>query len=767
MSDLVIVESPAKAKTIEKILGKGYTVKASVGHVKDLPPRRLGVDIQDGFVPEYVVIRGKAKILEELRKSAKRAEKIYLAPDPDREGEANAWHIASESEGKNRAEIYRVLFNEITPRAIREAMRHPGRIDESKVNAQQARRILDRLVGYQISPLLWRKVRRGLSAGRVQSVALRLICDREKEIEAFVPVEYWTVTVVLEGEQPPPFEAQLVKIGNKKAEIRTAEVAHAVAEQLRSAEFVVGEVKTRERRRQPPPPFITSKLQQDGATRLHFSARKTMTLAQGLYEGMAIGPDGVVGLITYMRTDSTRVAGEAQAEALTYIGTTFGQAYVPEKPNIYRSKKSAQDAHEAIRPTSVLRTANHVRAYLDRDHHALYQLIWARFIASQMRPAVFDVTTADIQAGEFGLRASGSVLKFDGFLKVYAEEPPAVREGEEVEESSNRALPPLQPGQVLHLVEVKPEQHFTQPPPRYTEASLVGELERCGIGRPSTYATILNIIQDRNYVETQERKFYPSELGRLVSDLLVENFPAILDIEFTAAMEDLLDEVEEGRKPWTEALREFYDPFEKDLKEASHRMRSLKQMVEPTSEVCEKCGKPLVIRLGRYGRFLACSGYPACKNTRPLEREGASAKPPQVVTGEVCEQCGSPMLVRKGRYGEFLACSAYPRCKVAKPMRLGIACPTAGCTGELVQRRTKKGRVFYGCHRYPACQYMLWSKPLPIPCPTCQARFLVEQGSARKGKRLRCVREGCGYDAPVDDVPTPNGADGSARVERS
>jgi DNA topoisomerase I len=750
MADLVIVESPAKAKTIEKILGKGYTVKASVGHVRDLPPKRLGVDLRDGFTPEYIVIRGKAKVLDELRASAKRAGKIYLAPDPDREGEAIAWHIAQELDGKKRDAIYRVLFNEITPRAITAAMRNPGRIDEDKVNAQQARRILDRLVGYQISPLLWRKVRRGLSAGRVQSVALRLICEREKEIDAFVPQEYWTVTVVLEGEQPPSFEAQLVKIGDTKAQIQTAEVAHAIAAQLRQAQFIVGEVKTRERRRQPPPPFITSRLQQEGANRLRFSARKTMTLAQSLYEGLSIGPDGVVGLITYMRTDSTRVSEDAQRETLEFINATYGQEYSPEKPNVYRSKKSAQDAHEAIRPTSTVRLPDQIHAYLDRDHHNLYQLIWARFVASQMRPAIFDVTTADIAASEFGLRASGSVLKFDGFLKVYTEDRPATGGGDAEEADQNRALPPLQSGQVLRVIDVKPEQHFTQPPPRYTEASLVAELEKRGIGRPSTYATILSIIQDRDYVETKERKFYPTELGRLVSDLLVEHFPDVMDIEFTAAMEDLLDQVEEGKRPWVGVLREFYEPFEKHLQAASQRMPSVKNMVEPTTEVCEKCGKPMVIRLGRYGKFLACSGYPECKATRPLKAENTEANSIGAVTSEVCEQCGSPMVVRKGRYGEFLACSAYPTCKVAKPMRLGVACPTAGCTGELVQRRTKRGRMFYGCNRYPDCQYTLWSKPVPMPCPECQSPFLVEQGSARKGKVLRCMRDGCGYESPLE-----------------
>jgi DNA topoisomerase I len=750
MPDLVIVESPAKAKTIEKILGKGYTVKASVGHVRDLPPKRLGVDLRDDFTPEYIVIRGKAKVLEELRASAKRAGKIYLAPDPDREGEAIAWHIAQELNGKKPDAIYRVLFNEITPRAIAAAMRNPGRIDADKVNAQQARRILDRLVGYQISPLLWRKVRRGLSAGRVQSVALRLICEREKEIDAFVPQEYWTVTVVLEGDQPPSFEAQLAKIGNKKAQIQTAEVAQAIAAQLRQARFTVGEVKTRERRRQPPAPFITSRLQQEGANRLRFSARKTMTLAQGLYEGLSIGPDGVVGLITYMRTDSTRVSPDAQSETLAFITTTYGQPYAPEKPNIYRSKKSAQDAHEAIRPTSTVRLPEQIRSFVDRDHHNLYQLIWARFVASQMRPAVFDVTTADITAGEYGLRASGSVLKFDGFLKVYTEDRPATSvEGEEDGDQS-RALPPLQEGQVLRVVDVKPEQHFTQPPPRYTEASLVAELEKRGIGRPSTYATILSIIQDRDYVETKERKFYPTELGRLVSDLLVEHFPDVMNIEFTAAMEDLLDQVEEGKKPWVGVLHEFYEPFEKHLQAASQHMPSVKNMVEPTTEVCEKCGKPMVIRLGRYGKFLACSGYPECKATRPLKAEDTGTNSVGAVTSEVCEQCGSPMVVRKGRYGEFLACSAYPTCKVAKPMSLGIACPTPGCTGQLVQRRTKRGRIFFGCNRYPDCQYTLWSKPVPIPCPECQAPFLVEQGSARKGKFLHCTREGCGYESPVD-----------------
>jgi DNA topoisomerase-1 len=750
MPDLVIVESPAKAKTIEKILGKGYTVKASVGHVRDLPPKRLGVDLQDGFTPEYIVIRGKAKVLEELRASAKRAGKIYLAPDPDREGEAIAWHIAQELNGQEQNTIYRVLFNEITPRAIAAAMRNPGRIDEDKVNAQQARRILDRLVGYQISPLLWRKVRRGLSAGRVQSVALRLICEREKEIEAFVPQEYWTVTVVLEGDQPPSFEAQLVKVGNKKAQIQTAEVAHTIADQLRLAQFVVGDVKTRERRRQPPAPFITSRLQQEGANRLRFSARKTMTLAQGLYEGLAIGDDGVVGLITYMRTDSTRVSEDAQRETLAFINATYGRQYAPEKPNVYRSKKSAQDAHEAIRPTLTLRTPDQINPYLDRDQRSLYQLIWSRFVASQMRPAIFDVTTADIAAGEYGLRASGSVLKFDGFLKVYTEDQPTPAGGNDEEANQNRALPPLHAGQVLRVLEVKPEQHFTQPPPRYSEASLVAELEKRGIGRPSTYATILSVIQDRDYVETKERRFYPTELGRLVSDLLVEHFPDVMDVEFTAAMENLLDQVEEGKRPWVGVLRDFYEPFERHLQVASQRMPSVKNMAEPTTEICEKCGKPMVIRLGRYGKFLACSGYPECKATRPMKSEDTGANQVGVLTSEVCEQCGSPMVVRTGRYGEFLACSAYPTCKVAKPMRLGVACPTEGCTGELVQRRTKRGRVFYGCNRYPDCQFTLWSKPVPMPCPECRAPFLVEQGSARKGKFLRCVREGCGYESPLE-----------------
>ena len=750
MPDLVIVESPAKAKTIEKILGKGYTVKASVGHVRDLPPKRLGVDLRDDFAPEYIVIRGKVKVLDELRASAKRAGKIYLAPDPDREGEAIAWHIAQELTGKKPDVIYRVLFNEITPRAITAAMRNPGRIDEDKVNAQQARRILDRLVGYQISPLLWRKVRRGLSAGRVQSVALRLICDREKEIDAFVPQEYWTVTVVLEGEQPPSFEAQLAKIGNKKAEIQTADVAHAIAAQLRQAQCIVGAVKTRERRRQPPAPFITSRLQQEGANRLRFSARKTMTLAQSLYEGLSIGPDGVVGLITYMRTDSTRVSPDAQGETLEFIKATYGQQYAPEKPNVYRSKKSAQDAHEAIRPTSTIRLPDQIHPFVDRDHHHLYQLIWSRFVASQMRPAIFDVTTADIAAGEFGLRASGSVLKFDGFLKVYTEDRPATAAGGDEDADQSRALPPLHEGQVLRVLDVKPEQHFTQPPPRYTEASLVAELEKRGIGRPSTYATILSIIQDRDYVETKERKFYPTELGRIVSDLLVEHFPDVMNIEFTAAMEDLLDQVEEGKRPWVGVLHEFYEPFEKHLQAASQHMPSVKNMVEPTTEVCEKCGKPMVIRLGRYGKFLACSGYPECKATRPLKAEDTGVNGIGAVTSEVCEQCGSPMVIRKGRFGEFIACSAYPTCKVAKPMSLGISCPTPGCTGALVQRRTKRGRMFYGCNRYPDCQYTLWSKPVPMPCPECQAPFLVEQGSVRKGKLLRCGREGCSYESPVE-----------------
>ncbi|RMF84520.1 MAG: type I DNA topoisomerase [Nitrospinota bacterium] len=752
---LVIVESPAKAKTLKKFLGKDFTVKASVGHVKDLPEKRLGVDIEDNFRPEYVVIRGKAKILKELRESALKADKVYLAPDPDREGEAIAWHIAESLQGKAPEDIYRVLFNEITQQAVRQAMAHPQRIDQNKVLAQQTRRILDRLVGYKISPLLWKKVQQGLSAGRVQSVALRLICEREREIQNFVPQEYWSITARLEGQNPPPFAAKLIKIGKKKAEIGDETTARQIVEGVRTLPLSVEKVTRKTQRRQPPPPFITSRLQQEAANKLHFSAQKTMRIAQTLYEGVALGAEGEVGLITYMRTDSTRVAPEAQQEARTYIQERFGRDYLPAKPRTYRNRKGIQDAHEAIRPTSVLRDPETVRPYLTRDQYRLYALIWERFVASQMAAAVFDLTTVDIRGGEYLFRATGSVLRFPGYLRLRQDGDqtplPAEEESEEASapEEETGVLPPLEEGETLRLLDIIPKQHFTQPPPRYSEGSLVAELEKRGIGRPSTYATILSTIRDRNYVQVIDRRFHPTELGMLVTELLVENFPSILNVEFTANMEEELDKIEEGEKDWVTTLKEFYQSFSQNLVHASVHMRNLRREVEETEERCEKCGKKMVIRWGRYGKFLACSGYPKCKNTKEIPQngeEGSNREEEEKVEG-VCERCGQPLVIKKGRYGKFIACSGYPRCTYSRSLTLGIPCPEEGCQGELVQRRSKRGRIFYGCSRYPDCTFVLWGKPIAQSCPVCHYPLLVEKGG--KEPKITCARSSCAYEEVV------------------
>lgn len=776
---LVIVESPAKAKTLKKFLGKNFTVKASVGHVKDLPAKRLGVNIADQFKPEYVVIRGKGKVLEDLKQSALKADKVYLAPDPDREGEAIAWHIAESLTGKPAEDIYRVLFNEITQQAVRQAMANPQRIDENKVLAQQARRILDRLVGYKISPLLWKKVQQGLSAGRVQSVALRLICEREKEIQAFVPQEYWSITATVQKGTFPPFEAKLLKIGKKKAEIGNEETARAVVEavwnearahhqqgKVREALIPIEKITRKEQKRQPPPPFITSKLQQEAANKLYFSAKKTMSIAQSLYEGIAIGEEGEVGLITYMRTDSTRLSPESQQEARQYIAEQFGHEYLPDKPRTYRQRKGAQDAHEAIRPTSVRREPALVKPYLTRDQYRLYKLIWERFLASQMAPAILDLTTVDLRAGDYLFRANGSVLKFPGYLRVTQGEEESSKDissretegsltdqdgNTETEEQGAEAgvLPPLEEGEKLLLLDLVPQQHFTQPPPRYSEGSLVAELEKRGIGRPSTYATILSTIQDRNYVQTIDRRFHPTELGMLVTDLLVENFPSIVDAEFTANMEEELDQIEEGRKNWVAALNDFYQPFVQNLERAETHMRNLKQEVEETDVVCEKCGRNMVIRWGRYGKFLACPGYPQCKNTRELSQngEGEAVKVEEETLEERCEKCGKPLVVKKGRYGKFIACSGYPKCTYARSMTLGIPCPEPQCSGELVQRRSKRGRLFYGCSRYPECNFVVWRKPVARQCPVCHSPILVEKKGKEPG--LRCINKSCKYEEGV------------------
>jgi DNA topoisomerase-1 len=828
---LVIVESPAKARTIERYLGRDYTVKSSLGHIKDLPKKHLGVNVEKGFEPTYVIIPGKEKVVAALRAAAAKAEAVYLAADPDREGEAICAHLAealtengakrgTKKKGRKSAfkaspngkRIFRVSMNEITRRAVREAIERPGTIDANLVNAQQARRILDRLVGYEVSPLLWDKVKRGLSAGRVQTVALRLVVEREKEIRVFTSIEYWSLEANLGAAAPPAFPAKLVEVEGRKLEvpsqdeaerrkqfyIPTEAEAQRLAEALRSARFVVESVQQKERRRHPVPPFSTSKLQQEAARKLRFSVKRTMTLAQRLYEGVELGEEGSVGLITYMRTDSTRVSQEALAEVRGLIPERFGAAYLPEQPRFYRSKKGAQDAHEAIRPTSARRTPESVRRYLGEDEFKLYQLIWQRFVASQMAEAVFDQTTIGIVAGDCRLRASGSVLKFDGFIAVYEEGKDEARRAEEEEEAEAARLPDVRAGEALRLDELKPEQHFTEAPPRYTEATLVKELEEKGIGRPSTYATILSTILERDYVRKDKGKFIPSHLGEIVCELLVKAFEDIFDVRYTARMEEELDEVEEGKLDWRAALAEFYEKFTKDLERAGDEMESIKAG-RPTEETCDRCGKPMLLRIGKHGLFLACSGYPDCTNTRepefdvrgiesddtapesetqycencgremvvkrgrfgpfyactgypdckttkPLAARGRAAEP--VLLNETCPECGGQLVEKTGRFGLFIACSNFPECRYTRQKTLGIKCPQCG-EGEFVERRARRGRrVFYGCSRYPQCNFTVGDRPLAEPCPRCGAAVTFEK-RRKSGSARVCRTEKCGFEAPL------------------
>ncbi|MFQ5449032.1 MAG: type I DNA topoisomerase [Nitrospinaceae bacterium] len=739
---LLIVESPTKVNTLKKIVGKDFVIKASVGHLKDLPKKKLGVDVDNDFAPEYITIRGKGKILSELKAAAKKAEKIYLAPDPDREGEAIAHHIGNEVARFSQGEIFRITFNEITKKAVKEALKNPTQLNLNKVNAQQARRILDRLVGYKISPLLWKKIHRGLSAGRVQSVALRMVCDREKEIQKFQPKEYWSITLDLEGRVPPPFEAKLFKIGGQKAEVSNQEGADRIVKDVEGSRPVLKKVEKKERKRYPAAPFITSTLQQEASRKLNFSPKKTMMLAQKLYEGLSLGARGTVGLITYMRTDSVRLSSEALDEVRKLIPSRFGKEYLPESPNYYKSKKSAQDAHEAIRPTDVMLDPKDLKEYLEKDTFNLYQLIWSRFVSCQMVPAVMDTTSFDIETGQYLFRANGSILKFAGFMKVYVEDTEETSQNGQGK--TDRLLPPLEAGEVLNLSKILPEQHFTQPPPRYTEAMLVKELEEKGVGRPSTYASIISVIKDRDYIRSKERRLHPSELGFLVSDMLVENFPDIMNTEFTAKMEDQLDEIEDGKMNWVNALKAFYDPFKVDLEQAEKKMKDIKSQVEETDEICEKCAKPMIIKWGRFGKFMACSGYPDCKNTRDLgdDSSGDNGGAVEEVEGD-CEQCGAPLIMKRGRFGKFIACSKYPECKFTKPIGLGIACPEEGCKGEISPRRTKKGRTFYGCNQYPKCKFVSWEKPVGEACPECSHPFMVEKW--KKDKTLSIVCPKCGF----------------------
>ncbi len=788
---LVVVESPAKAKTIKKYLGRAYEVKASVGHVKDLPRSKIGVDVERGFVPEYDVIQGKAKVLSEIKRLARGASRVLLATDPDREGEAIAWHIAEEigAEGGDER-VRRVLFNEITKGAIQKAIEHPLDLDQKKFDSQQARRILDRLVGYKISPLLWGKVKRGLSAGRVQSVAVRLVVDREREIEAFRAEEYWTLDAELAARVPPDFRARLVKLDGRKSEVKEGETARALAARLEKARFTVASVEKKERRRNPPPPFTTAKLQQEAANRLGFTTKKTMTLAQRLYEGVDLGDDGLVGLITYMRTDSVRLSSEALDAVRAHVAETYGAVYLPEAPIFYRTKqKSAQEAHEAVRPTTLAFTPEAVEPHLsgqDRDLFRLYQLIWNRFVACQMLPAVYDQTTADIAAENATFRASGSVLKFAGYLKVYGARPPEDEagaepgeegaekaEGEEGKDrNADRLLPPLEEGMELRLLRLLPEQHFTQPPPRFNESSLVKELEERGIGRPSTYAAILTTIQgiregaaqpEKAYVEkVDQRNFKPTQLGTLVTDLLVSSFPRELDVAFTAGMEEKLDEIEEGSSQWQAVLRDFYDKFQEDLAKAQETMRDVKRQEIATDLSCEKCGKPMVIKWGRMGEFLACSGYPECRNTGNFTREADGSivlvREEELTTDEICPTCSAPMVVKRGRFGRFLACSRYPECKTSKPISIGVDCPK-GCGGYISERRSKRGKTFYGCSSYPKCDFVAWDRPRNETCPSCGSSYLVEKFSKRTGPFIACPNKECDYRR---EAPHAGGAASSA-----
>lgn len=829
--NLVIVESPAKAKTINKYLGSDYLVLASIGHIKDLPSKGLGVDIENNFEPTYEVIpdikkRNNKKTVSDLKKAAKAADAIYLAADPDREGEAICQHLAEEIVPKKpKKEVFRVMFNEITKNAIKEAFNHPKQVNKNLVDAQQARRILDRLVGYKVSPILWKNIGGKLSAGRVQTVAVRLVVDREREIEAFKQTEYWTIIANLSAKLPPKFDARLYKVEDltvktsgfdqdlKKSEthIKDETTAKSIVEEAEKESFVVESVTTKERKRNPTPPFITSKLQQEASRKLSFPVKKTMSVAQKLYEGIELGKEGAVGLITYMRSDSTRVSDTALAEVRDFIGGEYGQNYLPAKPNFYKSKGGAQDAHEAIRPTDATRTPESLKQYLSPDEYKLYRLIWQRFVASQMSAAIFDQTTIDIKAGRFTFRATGSVQKFDGFLKVYQEGRDEKVEAGSEDDDSELNLPQTEKGEVLKLNELKPEQHFTEPPPRYSEATLVKALEEKGIGRPSTYAAIMTTIQDREYVERIEGRFHPTGLGTTVNDVLVAGFTDLFNPTYTARMEEQLDEIEAGNINWRDAMRGFYDKFSIDLKNAEVSLKDKKKASIPTDEICQTCGSPMVIKFGRFGQFLACenypeckttrevgskptaenaengesvveevlpcelcgremalkkgrfgsfygcSGYPECKNIRKIDKKSGEAKTvvPPVEIDEICPKDGAKLVIRQGRFGEFISCSNYPKCDYIKRETLGINCPKCK-KGEIAVKKSKRGKAFYGCTNYPKCDEVYWDKPITEPCPKCKAPFVFEKTTKKDGTFRYCQTEACDYKIAVAEINTTN-----------
>src|ERR1043165_1362817 len=797
--NLVIVESPAKAKTINKFIGKDYVVKASVGHVRDLPKSELGVD-EVTFEPKYEVLEGKQKVVSELKAAAKKADNIFIASDPDREGEAIGWHVMNLLGGESK-KVRRILFHEITKNAVRKAIAQPTDIDMNKVNAQQARRVLDRLVGYKISPLLWDKVRRGLSAGRVQSVALKMIVDREDDIKAFVPEEYWTFAAKLAADAPPPFVAKLTKIEGKKAEVANEQQARTIEAALKSGAFTVADVAKKEKRQSAAPPFITSTLQRAAYNRYKYPVKRTMQIAQKLYEGKELGTLGFAGLITYMRAASVRVSDEALTEVRRYIGTKYGDDILPEKPNVYRVKKAAQaqEAHEAIRPTSLEYDPEKIKDFLTKEELNIYRMIWDRFVASQMKPALFDVTDADIANGPYTLRASGEVLKFAGFLAVFGE----TVDDDDEEKHDEKALPPLQTSETVRLLELDTKQNFTQPPPRYTEATLVKALEENGIGRPSTYGQILTTIQTRDYTYKHEGKFFPTQLGSLISKLLRQSFGDIIDETYTARLEEELDEIEEGTIESKKSLRDFAGKFNADLERAREEMTQVKGEGIATDEKCEKCGSPMVIKFGRFGEFLACSNYPECKTTKEMAKgaaAGATAddeqiiwekcgkpmqlkrsrfgqffactgypeckhtKDPRLMKANIppepqppCELCGKEMVLKSGRYGPFFSCSGYPDCrnirklgggKSTPPKPTGVKCPQCG-EGELMERRSRRG-IFYSCSRSPKWEFALNNKPVPRTCPKCGLPYLLEKETKREGHIEYCNNPECDYRAPVN-----------------
>ena len=689
---LVIVESPAKARTIKKFLGRNYKVEASMGHLIDLPKSQFGIDVEKKYRPKYITIRGKGDILKKLKSAGKSVDKVYFAADPDREGEAISWHLMRALE-VDEEETCRVEFHEITKNAVKEAFKSPRKIDKNRVDAQQARRVLDRLVGYKISPLLWKKVKKGLSAGRVQSVTMRLICDREEEIDAFIPEEYWSI-----GAQVTPhykkdaFSARFWGKEKEKIKLTDEKSVSNIVEELENAIYTIKSIKRRERKRNPSPPFTTSSLQQDASRRLGFTVRKTMTVAQQLYEGIKLKKEGNVGLITYMRTDSTKISESAREEAQNYVSEQYGNNYIPPKPRVYKSKKGAQEAHEAVRPTSILRSPEAIKSELTKDQYRLYKLIWERFTASQMASAVFNVVSIDITASGYVFKATGSTVKFPGFLVLYDNQ-----DKEEKEEQG--VLPELEEGQELKLLKLDPQQHFTQPPPRYSEASLVKTLEELGIGRPSTYAPIIGTILARGYVIKEQKTLLPTELGKIVVDIMKDYFPDIIDVDFTAALEEKLDQVEVGESPWIDVVDNFYLPFQKDLQRAEKDMEKIQIQDEVSEEECEKCGRLMVYKMGRFGKFLACPGFPECRNTKPI----------------------------------------------LKPT--GVSCPV--CPGEIVERRTRKGRTFFGCSSYPECEFISWNKPVKEKCPQCQS-VMVERRNKNK-VTLECMDKNCGYKVSISE----------------